>query len=66
MVRLLLYADTKNSPDAIIVMFIDLDEDKKINDEYGHDFGDQILLCFGQLLKQTASRRRHYCPLWWR
>lgn len=36
----------------LTVMFVDLDGFKKINDEYGHDFGDQILQRFGQLLKQ--------------
>lgn len=36
----------------LAVMFIDLDNFKDINDSYGHDFGDQVLLQATQLLKQ--------------
>ncbi len=35
----------------VTVMMIDLDRFKDLNDSYGHDFGDQVLVGFAQLLR---------------
>ncbi len=36
------------------LLFIDMDDFKIINDGYGHDFGDALLIEFAHYLKQTA------------
>ena len=36
----------------LAVMFIDLDKFKEINDEYGHDVGDKVLLTIASRLKK--------------
>jgi len=33
-------------------MFLDLNDFKKVNDTYGHDIGDQMLMTLGRLLKE--------------
>jgi diguanylate cyclase (GGDEF)-like protein len=44
-------ADARRNRQTSAVMFLDLDEFKKINDQYGHEFGDLVL-------KATAGRIR--------
>ncbi|HAT7052158.1 GGDEF domain-containing protein [Legionella pneumophila serogroup 1] len=40
----------------LIVMFIDMDGFKAVNDHYGHDVGDTTLQYFGQLLRQRLRK----------
>jgi len=35
------------------VILIDIDDFKKVNDTYGHDYGDQVLIELGQILKDN-------------
>ena len=44
-----------NIENGISLAFIDLDDFKKYNTKYGHDFGDAILKGFGKIVKNTIS-----------
>lgn len=37
----------------LLLIFIDLDDLKKVNDQYGHTEGDQVLAAFAEVLKMT-------------
>lgn len=46
----------KNYNYPLSLLMLDLDHYKKINDLHGHQVGDQILKCVGELLKQATRR----------
>lgn len=45
-------ANGQRNGSAVFVAYIDLDDFKRINDEYGHDAGDRFLLAISANLKQ--------------
>ncbi len=47
----------------IAVMFIDLDKFKQINDVYGHDVGDKVLLRVAKKLKENTRSDDSICRL---
>lgn len=44
-----------NSSKEICIAFIDVDEFKYINDNFGHDFGDMVLQKFSSIVMKTIS-----------
>lgn len=51
-----LLALSKRNKSTLAVVFIDINNFKPINDKYGHDFGDLVLLYFAQTLVNTVRK----------
>ena len=56
-----LYKDLKNKT-SDIGLFFDLDNFKKINDEFGHLFGDQVLRIYGDSLSEISKKYENVTP----
>ncbi len=48
------YASDINSEDCIEIVYIDLNDLKYVNDNYGHDYGDKYLLSFVNVIKNRV------------
>lgn len=48
-------AERANAP--LSVVFFDLDKFKSVNDQFGHEAGDQVLRCAGQSLRKSLRRQ---------
>lgn len=47
---------TDFSSECILFLFVDIDDFKSINNQYGHQIGDELLYKFGQRLKKVAEK----------
>jgi len=52
-VAILLVALAQRQKEPLTVLYLDLDDFKKINDEYGHPQGDRLLQKVGTVIKQS-------------
>jgi len=57
----LLFLKCQREKRELALMFMDIDYFKKINDGYGHDFGDVVLKRFATVLKESARQYDLLC-----
>jgi len=50
-------ADVKESGEKFAVAMIDIDHFKKVNDTYGHDVGDKVIITLADILRSSTSPR---------
>lgn len=50
--------DKRTIPGEFIVIFIDVNKFKVVNDTYGHEFGDQVLVKVTKVLNNTFVRKQ--------
>lgn len=55
-VKMLSYLENKTSED-IVIMYMDLNKFKYVNDTFGHDKGDELLKIFSRVLEETFGQR---------
>ncbi|CAA0082209.1 putative signaling protein [Zhongshania aliphaticivorans] len=49
------FKQCQRSGEGLSLIFIDLDKFKALNDKYGHDYGDELLVHVGQRLKKNLK-----------
>lgn len=53
-------SDRENTTGSGLIAIVDLDDFKQINDTYGHDVGDSVLMAFAQSCKATLRQQDSY------
>jgi len=54
---------TRQHSCLIAIIYVDLDGFKEINDTYGHEMGDQVLIAFAQRLKKLLKKEDTFARL---
>lgn len=54
-------AHAKRHGNSLVVMFIDLDDFKRINDTHGHDVGDLVLTTIAERIKKATRSEDTFC-----
>ncbi len=56
-----LYKESIKNKQSLAVLMIDVDHFKRLNDEYGHVFGDRCLIRAGELIRQALNSPPDIC-----
>lgn len=59
-----LLANALENDTHFVLMMVDLDEFKPVNDNYGHDVGDEVLISISQRLKRHFNVKQDICVRW--
>jgi len=56
-----LLSDIKENGGEYCLAMVDVDDFKKVNDTYGHDAGDKVLVCLANVLKECCDENDYPC-----
>ena len=62
----IMHQATRNQRRTYSVMMLDVDFFKMVNDTYGHDVGDRVIVEIGKVLKENIREFRPSYKIWWR